>query len=143
MREQINARRRNRVERVPLHAQRDNMNVRDRDPNYSYRWVNDVDNGQRIQKFKTAGYEMVQEAAKVGDAVVEDNTNKTSTVTEKFVGRNTKAFLMRIQKDWYDEDQKAKARRVDQSEAGMREDALANYGEIKRPKFNYNVKSTG
>ena len=143
MSEQVNARRRNRVERTPLHEQKDKMNVKDRDPQFEYRWVNDVDNGQRVEKFKLAGYEVVSNKPVVGDGALEDNTNKTSTVTEKFVGRNTKAILMRIPKDWYAEDQKAKQRRVDATEAGMRQEALRQYGEIKNPKFSYETKQSG
>ena len=136
MSEQLNARRKNRIEnsRIPLHEQRDNMSVFDRDPNYHYRWVNDVDQGQRVMRFQKAGYEVVQDKVQVGDAAVEQDLNKTSSVNEKYVGGNMKAVLMRIPKDWFEEDQAAKAAKVDALEATMRQENLGKYGEIRNPK---------
>jgi hypothetical protein len=136
MSEQVNARRTNRPKRVPLHDQRDTMNVLDRDPNYVYRWVNDVDNGQRVLKFQKGGYEVVQDKVQVGDPTVESNTNQTASVNEKFVGGNTKAILMRIPKEWYAEDQAAKQRQVDQAEATMRQENLGRYGDVRNAKLD-------
>ncbi len=133
---QTNTRRTNRPKRVPLHEQRDKMNVLDQDPNFVYRWVNDVDNGQRVMRFQKAGYEVVQDKPTVGDPAVDQNLNNTSSVNEKHVGGNTKAILMRIPRDWYDEDQKAKQASVDASELAMRQESLGKYGEVRGAKLD-------
>lgn len=133
----VNTRRTNRPKRVPVHEQGDKLTVQDQDPNFVYRWVNDVDSGQRIAKFKKGGYEVVEDNVTVGDPVVDDAVSKTDTVTEKVVnGSGTRAVLMRIPKEWYEEDQKAKHAKVDASEAAMRQDSLSKYGEIRNAKVD-------
>lgn len=135
-----NARRTNRPSRVPLHEQRDVMNVSDRDPDYHYRWVNDVEQGQRVMKFQKAGYEVVQDKVAVGDPTVESKTDNTSSVNTKYVGNNMKAILMRIPKEWYEEDQAAKQAKVDESEYLMKQEQLRKYGELRNSKLDISRK---
>ena len=119
--------------RVPLHDQRDKMTVDGRDPDFIYRWVNDIENGERIQKFQKAGYEVVQDKVTVGEPTENDKygLNKTSTVLEKSVGGNVKAILMRQRKEDYEADQKAKDARVDTQEAQMKQDYLEKFGALR------------
>ncbi len=120
-----------RTRRTPINGQRNVLNVRGKDPNYSYRIVNDVDD--RINEFLERGYEVVtDEDVKVGDKRVAKPTQSGSAV-ELSVGGGTKAFLMRIKKEWYDEDQEAKAAKTTEIENQMKADARkdGNYGSIK------------
>lgn len=120
-----------RTKRTPINGQRNILTVRGKDPAYSYRIVNDVDD--RIQEFLERGYELVaDEAVSVGDKRVAKPTQSGSNV-ELSVGQGTKAFVMRIKKEWYDEDQAAKAAKVNEIENQMKADARkdGNYGSIK------------
>jgi hypothetical protein len=121
----------NRPKRVPLHEQRNTLTITNKDPNFEYRIVNDVDN--RISKFKLAGWEAApKEDHEVGDPKVDTGQATTTSIVEKAVGGRVKAILMRIPKEWYDEDQAKKAEEVDRSEAAMKREAAekADYGNL-------------
>ena len=97
--------------RVPVSG-RNILTVKGKDPGYSYRIVNDEPD--RIARFQEGGYELVSdESVKVGDTRVSLPTAE-GTVKQMSVGGGHKAYLMRIKKDWYDEDQKAKQKVVDE-----------------------------
>jgi len=121
-----------RVTRTPV-SQRNILTVKGKDPNYVYRVVNDIDD--RIAQFIDGGYELVDnEATTVGDSRVSQGT---SLGTKKVfsVGQGIKGHLMRIRKEFYEEDQAAKQSYVAKQEASIKEQALdGNYGklEIKR-----------
>ena len=103
-----------RVKRTPI-GQRNKLAVKDQDPNYHYRVVNDV--MDRVEQFKEQGYEVVPET-KVGDKRVDNPTNLGSA-SGISVGNGVKAVVMRQRKDWYDEDQAAKQKTIDDLEATM------------------------
>lgn len=120
---------RGRTRRTPI-GQRNVLTVTGKDPNYVYRIVND--SGDRIQSFLDAGYELVDEdSVRVGDKRV----NKASAEGSKSqisVGQGQKAFVMRIRREWYEEDQLAKQKHVDQLEATIKEKALdGTYGKLE------------
>ena len=121
-----------RVTRIPV-SQRNVLTVKGKDPNYVYRIVNDQDD--RITQFKDAGYEIVQkETVEVGDKRASSGSSMGSIATMA-VGRGQKAYLMRIPREFYVEDQALKQRTVDAQEASIKEKALdGTYGklEIKR-----------
>ena len=121
-----------RVTRVPV-SQRNILTVKGKDPNFVYRVVNDQDD--RIAQFIEGGYELVDnDSADVGDKRVSQGTSVGSKKIFS-VGQGTKAFLMRIPKEYYDEDQARKQKFVSAQEATIKEKALdGNYGslEIKR-----------
>lgn len=102
----------------------------EKDPNFVYRFVNDL--GSRISNFQSAGYEFVQDSdLVVGDSRIFDASDLGSA---KSVTSNdgTKSYLMRIKKEWYDEDQAAKAAQVDETEKAMKQSASQGmYGSIK------------
>ena len=111
----------NRPERVPLHEQkRSVLNASNRDANYVYRFVNDVNNpdgSTRVDAFKLAGYEVVENTnTKIGDV---DGNASLGTSAIANVGRGRKAILMRISKDMYDKDQKAKQAEITRQEQLM------------------------
>lgn len=124
--------RRTKSNRIPVGGNKDILTVKGKNDNYVYRWVNDTDN--RIQTFLEAGYDFEQSDVAVGTKDVNQEVGKGSTVT-KAVGKNTTAYLMKIPKEWYEEDQAAKQRdRVDRAEEMIHEHAnkvSGRYGEIK------------
>lgn len=117
-----------RVKRTPITV-RNRLSLKERDPNFHYRIVNDVDG--RIDQFVENGWEVVKDA-KVGDKRV-DNSTGVGSVPTVSVGQGTKAVVLRIKREWYEEDQKAKMAEVDASEETMRQDArrAADYGTFK------------
>lgn len=121
-----------RPSRTPL-GKRNRLSVKNVDPAYHYRIVNanlstDPD---RVQDFIEAGYELVPqaEAGQIGDKRVGSPSALGST-SEISVGQGTKAVLMRIRKDWYQEDQTAKQHELDELEATTRAEAQQNRGEF-------------
>lgn len=119
-----------RVKRTPIGV-RNRLTVKDKDPNYFYRIVNTT-NGQgsdRVEEFKAAGYEVVDTA--VGDKRVENSTG-LGKGTEISVGQGTKAVVMRIKREYYEEDQESKLAYVKAQEDTMKENARADYGDIRQ-----------
>ena len=116
-----------RVKRTPITV-RNRLSVKDQDANYHYRIVNDVDD--RIEQFKSNGYEVV-ENTKVGDKRV-DNASSLGSTSAISVGQGTKAVVMRIRKDWFEEDQSAKLAQVKAVEDTMKQDAkkASDYGSL-------------
>lgn len=119
-----------RVKRTPV-GQRNRLTVKDKDPNYHYRIVNTTD-GQgfdRLADFKAAGYEVVDNS--VGDKRVDTNSGVGKN-PEFSVGNGVKAVVMRIPKEYYDEDQEAKMGHIKAQEETMHQDAKADYGSIRQ-----------
>lgn len=117
--------------RTPIGRRKGKLNVKGKDPKFEYRIVNNVDD--RIEEFKAAGWELVPNdgSHRVGDNRVA-NPNSLDSTVEISVGGGDKAKLMRIKKEWYDEDQMAKQRDLDQLEATIRNPNIeGSYGEIK------------
>jgi hypothetical protein len=117
-----------RVRRTPVGV-RNVLTVRGKDPAYEYRIVNDT--GDRVEQFKGAGYDVVM----ASDVVVGDRrVNKASaegSVAQVAVGGGDKAVVMRIKKEWYDEDQARKQHFVNETEASTKTEALkGNYGKL-------------
>jgi hypothetical protein len=118
-----------RVTRTPV-GKRNILTVKGKDPNYVYRVVNDVDD--RVAQFVEGGYELVNDnSTDVGDKRVSQGTTVGSKKIFS-VGQGTKGYLMRIKREWYDEDQAAKQGFVNQQEASIKEKALdGNYGKLE------------
>lgn len=103
----------------------------EKDPNYVYRFVNDT--GSRIANFQAAGYEIVKDdELTVGDSRVFDPSDLGSG---KKVTSNdgTVSYLMRIKKEYYEEDQAAKQNYINETERAMKQQATqsADYGTLK------------
>jgi hypothetical protein len=119
-----------RVRRTPMGA-RNVLNVAGKDSNYEYRVVNDV--GDRVAEMQERGYEIDSDnKIKVGDRRVA-NPTASGTPNQVSVGGGTKAFVMRIKKEWYDDDQKEKMKQVDATEQTIRSEASQNglYGKVE------------
>lgn len=117
-----------RVQRTPV-GKRSILSVRGKDPEYHYRIVNDKDD--RIEAFLAAGYEAVNaKDIKVGDNRV-DAASPEGSVARVSVGLGDKAVVMRIRKDWFEEDQARKLKEVDLNEAATKQEALnGTYGKL-------------
>ncbi len=120
--------------RIPLGGKRDMLSVQDTPDGYVDRIVNDEPG--RIEKFKQAGYVMV-ESAKLGTSHV-DGSESEAGVVSKNVGKGVTAYVMRQSEVFYKEDQAAKQDRILEVENGMRrknitanESTDGTYGEVK------------
>jgi hypothetical protein len=119
--------------RIPL-GQRNVLTVpkEEKDPGYEHRWVNDKDG--RINMFRDAGWELVgkPDGMQVGDPNV-GSSARTGALVTKSVGGEIVAYLMRIKKEFYKEDQEAKAQKIREGEADlkMEEKKQGRYGDIK------------
>ena len=114
-----------RPKRTPLGA-RNRLTFDKQDPNFVYRVINDQDD--RLQKAQEAGYEFVVSDEQLGDKRVAEGGSVDSRVS-KPVGNGVRGFLMRIPREYYEEDQSAKAERIDATEASMKPNAAkGEYG---------------
>lgn len=118
-----------RPQRTPV-GTRNILTVKGKDPNYEYRIVNDVDD--RVAQFLEAGYELVDdETVQVGDKRVNAPTSLGSK-KEISVGQGVKGRVMRIKREWFEEDQARKLAHVAEIERATKEKALdGTYGELK------------
>ena len=121
--------------RVPLDGFRDKLSVKGLDPDYQYRWVKDQsESGQRIMQFLAAAYEFVttEQEVIVGEANVYQSDNVGSIIRVPG-GHGDFLYLMRIHKEFYDEDQANKAREIDATEGQMQAGGTsgADYGSVQ------------
>ena len=100
-----------------------------KDPDYVYRFVNDT--GSRLHVFQQGGYEFVNDtdlvvgSGRVGD--VNDLGSKKQVISND----GTTSYLMRIKKEFYDEDQAAKAEAISEQESAMKQQATQGmYGKL-------------
>jgi len=110
-------------------GKRGRLTVASKDPNFVYRIVNDKDDGARVAEMQEKGYEIVTHSTKIGDKRVGLPT-KEGTPTQINVGGGMKAVLMRIKKEWYDEDRAAKDMEIDELEAGYKGTMADAYGKV-------------
>ena len=115
-----------RPQRTPL-GQRNRLSFGNQDPNFVYRVINDQDD--RLQQAQEAGYEFVTGDAQLGDKRVAEGGKVDSRVS-KPVGNGVRGFLMRIPKEFYEEDQAAKMKKIDEIEKALKPDPKkGEYGE--------------
>lgn len=107
-----------RVRRTPI-GRRNRLTVENRDPNYHYRIVNDVDG--RVQDMIDLDYE-IDPTTTVGDKRV-DAPSPLGSAKQISVGGGIKAVVMRKRKDWFELDQAEKQSQIDDLEASMNEAA--------------------
>tara|TARA_R110000868_G_scaffold28485_1_gene106744 strand:- start:35 stop:433 length:399 start_codon:yes stop_codon:yes gene_type:complete len=104
-----------RPERQPM-TRRNRLNVKNRDPNYHYRVFSDYDD--RIEAAKAAGYEVDTDNRKLTDARVDVPGGMGAATVS--LGGGRKGVVMRIRKDWYQEDQAGKQQEVNNLEATIK-----------------------
>ncbi len=110
-----------RKQRVPVSSNRAPLAYRGLDQdNNSYRWVMDRD--ERIAMFIEAGYEFAKPTNEfVGESTVDSVKQVGSRVTKSAGYGGLKLYLMFLPKQFYDEDQLAKQKAIDELEDTMRE----------------------
>ena len=120
--------------RVPVASNRAPLTYKGLDrENFEPRFV--LDRDDRIAMFLEAGYEFVKpNGSSVGDKTVESSSGLDSRVSKSSGGR--KLYLMQLPKKFYNEDQLAKQKVVDEIENGMRRskadrDSAADYGKVE------------
>lgn len=120
-----------RPQRAPL-GKRDRLSIKNKEDGFTYRIVNDVDD--RVDQLMERGYEVCskEQVGAIGNKRV-DNTSSIGSAAHFSVGQGTKAIVMRVPKDWYEEDQRAKQAEIDALEATMKRDArlAADYGKLE------------
>ena len=116
--------------RVPMGGRRSNLQLSEQeakafaDAGYVTRWVNDRDG--RVERALAGGYEFVEpnEATSVGSYEIGKGNTDVGDKVSKVVSRGdqvTRAYLMKIKKEFYEEDQKSKEElnsRVDEALSG-------------------------
>jgi hypothetical protein len=121
-----------RPKRVPI-GRRGRLTVdkKNTDPAYKYRWVNQTDD--RLTMYEEAGWEYVKEKVKVGDGKRPEEAKQIGSAVKKPVGRDVVAYLMRIKKEWYQEDQDAKSEKIKETmkELKRQPEKPGQYGKIK------------
>lgn len=127
----------NKPDRIPVGGHRDIMTVYGKDESYEYRWVEDKsDAGSRILRFKRGGWEFVSadpRDSSGGVIVGEENvysSEQNGSIVRLPTGGANYSYLMRIKKEWYDEDQVAKQDKID-----MVEDAIRRTGTSEGEDF--------
>lgn len=108
--------------RVPINGFRDKLSVEGCDPNYVYRWVLDSsEGGQRIMQCSAASYEFVtsDQGVTVGQGSVYKSDNVGSIIRTPG-GNGDFLYLMRIPKEFHDEDKMAKEKKINDIEDGMK-----------------------
>jgi len=116
--------------RTNISSTRNVLTVEGKDPDFEYRIVNDA--GDRVAQFEERGYEVVTDNnIKVGDRRIANPTKEGSPV-QISVGGGSKAYLMRIKKEWAAEDRKARDELVNETERAMLKDTKesADYGKV-------------
>ena len=119
-----------RKERVPLGSMRKKLSIPEGliPPHKVGRWVNDTPG--RLQIAQEGGYVFVDDPlAKVGDGS-ENQRDSLSTKVRRIVGKHEDgspmmAYLMVIEKRFYDADQKAKNKELDEVDKAIKEGGIA------------------
>ncbi len=88
-----------------------------KDPDYMYRVVND--NPGRLAMFLQAGYEFCTDEKRVIDKGIAEGSQVDTRIIVNS-GNGIKSYLMRIPKEFYDEDQANKIEAVKRSEDQMK-----------------------
>jgi len=121
---------RNRPTRIPFSANSQKMQVEYVDQDFFNAWVPHWFNDQRgrIERAQNAGYQFVDESEVIGlgGQDLHANNNEGSQVSMVVTGPvdgnpEVTAYLMKIKKEWYDEDQLTKLKKRQQGEAMIHE----------------------
>jgi hypothetical protein len=126
-----------RKERVPFGVPASRLTVANQDPNFVYRWINDDGRG-RLDRAISGGYEFVESEAaqKIGAGSADGNSDVGSRVSRivgtQEGGAGMRGYLMRIRREWYVEDQKAKQAQVDEIDKAIKRGDAHKSGDDNR-----------
>lgn len=109
-----------RVRRTPINGTRNKIpTVKNPDPNFHYRYVYDNSTDNRVEQMKEFGYEVVDNnSVQLQTDKRVATPNAPGSVVTVPSGAN-KLVLMRIPKEYKEDDRKEKWAKVDESEAAM------------------------
>lgn len=131
------AERSKRPERVPLGVPRSKLTVRHTIPGHRLRWINDI--GNRINDALYGDYLFVtqDEVGTIGDPNVTPGNQDLGNCVSKTVGTQENgiplvAYLMKIPREIYEQDQKDKQTDIDLSEQAMLRGEHADDGEVEQ-----------
>jgi hypothetical protein len=105
-----------RPKRIPV-GYRNRFEVSNKDPNFTYRIVKDAPG--RVQEFLDGGYEPVDNKTTKLAAPRVDGGSSQGSVNSVPLGGGDTGVLMRIPKEMYEEDQKAKMDALKQKESAL------------------------
>jgi hypothetical protein len=106
-----------------INGLRDVLSVKNKEPGYVYRIFNSntAKDLARIETYKEYGYEPVTHPIDVGDRTA--NTGSRIGTANISTGGGTNGVVMRIPKEYYDEDQRAKQLAILQTERATKDKA--------------------
>lgn len=110
---------------------RNKLSVRNTDPSFQYRWVNDTPG--RVYEMMELGYEIVSDPLKAEQAAAGNGAfaSQLGSAIQRQVGGGTIAYLMRIPKELYDKIQEAKLADVRAIEEALKGPAVeGQYGNV-------------
>lgn len=109
---------------------RNRLSIKNREPGYMYRIVNDVDD--RVSLLQEQGYEICthESVGAVGDKRV-DNASSLGSSSVVSVGQGVKAVVMRQKDEYYQEDQAIKQAQIDETERSMTK-GKSDYGKFEQ-----------
>lgn len=117
-----------RPRRSPL-SSRNRLSIKNKEPGYVYRIVNDVDD--RVALLQEQGYEICtkESVGAIGDKRI-DNASSLGSNSVISVGQGVKAVVMRQKEEYYKEDQALKQAEIDELELTMGKDK-SDYGSVR------------
>lgn len=116
------------IDRIPIGGNRDILTVIGKEAGFVYRWV--LDRGNRIEKFKRAGYEIVTHDVSVGDARAAIPSQVGSGTYALSGNADKKLVLMRVREEYYQEDQDSKEAGIRSLEESMGKNIDGSYGKV-------------
>jgi hypothetical protein len=124
-----------RRKRIPIVEQRRIMEIPNEDKDYYYRL--EVDRDNNIERLLTGGYEIVDRNGKelTIDGRIQDPSWRHSAASQS-VGNDQVAYLMRIPREWHEEDKLRKRQLLDEKTAMLKHKSIVGinpnqvYGEI-------------
>jgi len=123
----------NRPRRAPVDGHRSKLAVRGKDPNFEYYIATDKDG--RIQDLQDRGWEIVDDkSVTLGDRRVSRPSSEGSAITVD-VGNGDTGYLMRIKREWYEEDQAVKQNIANERVAALKAEAQEFKDGIRNAKL--------
>lgn len=113
-----------RPERVPMSEQGGTLTLIGKNPDFEYYWaVDNSENGHNVYKFQLAGWELSTTENDPGIKIGADFVYQTQNVGSVYRVPASKTggylYLMRIRKEWYDEDAQRAQKKITDRENGI------------------------
>ena len=119
-------------QRASINGTRQRLKIRNQEPGYVYRIVNDIDD--RVQSLMEIGYEVVTDSkVQVGDKRAGAPTSAPGTVQTVSLGAGDKGVVMRIKQELHEQRAAEKHAEVKAREAMLKDPSQngADYGNVK------------